>query len=74
MERKVIILCGAASVGKTRVIAHLTEFIKQNSKTAALCKIDCLKTDDAAMYEKIGFPYTVALSEDVCPDHFLVSN
>jgi Ni2+-binding GTPase involved in maturation of urease and hydrogenase len=74
MEQKVIIFCGAASSGKTGAIAHLTDFIRQSDETAALAKIDCLKTDDATIYDKIGFPYMIALSEDVCPDHFLVSN
>ncbi|MDR1193287.1 MAG: cobalamin biosynthesis protein P47K [Peptococcaceae bacterium] len=74
MEQKVIIFCGAASAGKTGVISRLTNSIRQSGETAALCKIDCLKTGDASLYDKLGFPYTIALSEDVCPDHFLVSN
>jgi Ni2+-binding GTPase involved in maturation of urease and hydrogenase len=64
----------AASAGKTQAIVHLSAFFHLNGLKAALCKIDCLHTSDDRVYDKLGFPYTIALSDDICPDHFLVSN
>jgi Ni2+-binding GTPase involved in maturation of urease and hydrogenase len=74
MRQKVVLFCGAASSGKTQAIVHLSEFLRLNRLRAALCKLDCIHTSDDKVYEKLGFPYTIALSDDLCPDHFLVSN
>ena len=37
-------------------------------------RIDCLKTGDGALFQRMGLPCVTGLSGDICPDHFLVSN
>jgi Ni2+-binding GTPase involved in maturation of urease and hydrogenase len=74
MKSKVILICGEAASGKTRAIVHLVEHMKRGGKLVSLCKIDCLHTGDGRVYERLGVPYLTALSEDICPDHFLISN
>lgn len=39
-----------------------------------ICKIDCLESEDEAVYRRLGIPAVTGLSRDICPDHFLVSN
>ncbi|MFQ8761510.1 MAG: GTP-binding protein [Intestinimonas sp.] len=41
---------------------------------SCVCKIDCLKTGDGALFQRMGLPCVTGLSGDICPDHFLVSN
>ncbi len=71
---KMIMILGAASVGKTAVIKWLVPFLKEENLNPCLCKIDCLYTEDSKVYQSLQVPYVVGLSEDICPDHFLVSN
>lgn len=73
MNRMIMIL-GAASVGKTSVIRWLVPYLKENLIKPCLCKIDCLYTNDSETYQKLNVPHVVGLSGDICPDHFLVSN
>jgi Ni2+-binding GTPase involved in maturation of urease and hydrogenase len=40
----------------------------------AVIKVDCLFTDDDARFERLGVPVRVALSKDMCPDHFAIYN
>ncbi len=74
IDQKTIIVCGEAAVGKTSVIAHLMDHARRSRKRVSLAKIDCLHTEDGKVYERLGMPYLTALSGDICPDHFLVSN
>lgn len=71
---KVLLFCGAAAVGKTSVIKHLIKNMKRYDKNVSVCKVDCLYTEDGDIYEKLGVNYSVGLSKDICPDHYLVSN
>jgi Ni2+-binding GTPase involved in maturation of urease and hydrogenase len=40
----------------------------------AVAKIDSIRTSDGVRYRDLGIPVVVGLSEDLCPDHFYVSN
>ena len=71
---KTILISGLSSVGKTSLIKHLIPQLKSKKLNPALCKIDCLATDDDLIYKKLDIPYIVGLSKDICPDHFLISN
>ena len=74
MPQKIILLSGASAVGKTTVLKALIPLFDGSGKEVCICKIDCLKTQDHLIYESLGIPCVVGLSEDICPDHFLVSN
>jgi len=72
--RNMILFSGSSAVGKTTVLKSLLPMIRQRGGRPAVCKIDCLGTDDHRAYRAIGLPCVVGLSGDICPDHFLVSN
>lgn len=72
--KKMILLSGTSAVGKTSLLVHLLKGLDGKHKSPAVCKIDCLYTNDGEKIKKMGYPCTVGLSGDICPDHFLVSN
>lgn len=72
--KRMILFCGGAAVGKTAVLRALLPLIARRGSRACVCKIDCLQTKDDAIFRKLGVPCVVGLSQDICPDHFLVSN
>ncbi|MDR0500595.1 MAG: ATP-binding cassette domain-containing protein [Coriobacteriales bacterium] len=71
---KIIQISGTAAVGKTAVIRSLLPQLANNNESVCVAKIDCLHTNDGNIYQNLGIPCVVGLSEDICPDHFLVSN
>ncbi len=74
MLEKVILFSGASAVGKTSVLSALIPKLKLMKMAPAVCKIDCINTTDHIIYEKLDIPNIVGISNDICPDHFLVSN
>lgn len=59
---------------KTSVIIKvIKDFLHQNIKVWVV-KMDCLMTDDDKFYSELGIPVRKALSANICPDHFFVSN
>lgn len=74
MPSRVILCSGASAVGKTAVLKTLIPLLGQRGATPSVCKIDCLQTEDNHIYQKLNIPCVVGLSEDICPDHYLVSN
>lgn len=74
MLQKMILFSGGSSVGKTSVLRNLVPYLKKHSTPMMLCKIDCIQTTEKAVYEQLDVPYVTAVSNDICPDHFLVSN
>ncbi len=74
MLRQMILCSGSSAVGKTTVLQSLLPALQRMGAKPAVCKIDCLATPDGAVYRAMGLPCVVGLSEDICPDHFLVSN
>ena len=71
---KFITFGGPPSSGKTAVIMHTIKHLKHEGRRVAVGKIDSIDTDDGTAYKKMGIPVVVGLSEDLCPDHYYVSN
>jgi Ni2+-binding GTPase involved in maturation of urease and hydrogenase len=71
---KLITVAGPPSSGKTSVILHIIEAMRQNGISAGVVKFDCISPDDTALYEKAGIPVKTGLSGALCPDHFFVAN
>lgn len=65
---------GSASAGKTAFLKHLLPVLKSRNISSAICKIDCIDSKDALVFESLGYPSATGISGDICPDHFLVSN
>lgn len=74
MPDKMILFSGSSAVGKTAVLKALIPILKRGGLKPCVCKIDCLQTEDGAVYEGMNVDCVVGLSNDICPDHFLVSN
>jgi len=74
LKRKIILISGGAAAGKTLAAGNLIKHIHGKKKRVSVCKIDCLHSDDPAVYRAMGVPFVLGLSGDICPDHFLVSN
>ena len=74
MPRHVFLFSGASAVGKTAVLKHLLPLLVHSGITPCVCKIDCISTEDATIFQDLHLPCVTGLSEDICPDHFLVSN
>ena len=74
MPRQVLLFSGASAVGKTSVLKSLLPLLAHGGMAPCVCKIDCLKTGDADVFQRLGLPCVTGLSGDICPDHFLVSN
>lgn len=74
MPKKIILFSGASAAGKTAVLKSLLPALQKESCTPCVCKIDCIQSDDAAVFQSLGLPCVTGLSGDICPDHFLVSN
>lgn len=59
---------------KTSVIIKIIkDFLQKNIKVWVV-KMDCLMTDDDKLYAELWIPVKKALSANICPDHFFVSN
>lgn len=71
---KFITVAGPPSSGKTAVLIHTIRHLLEDGQKVTVGKIDCLETDDGDRYRKLGIPVIVGLSEDLCPDHYYVSN
>jgi len=71
---KIAVVAGPPSVGKTAVLLHTIPHLTTNPREVAIVKFDCLKTRDDYIYRNAGFPTVVGLSQNVCPDHYLVIN
>ena len=59
---------------KTSVIMKIIESFLQKNIKVGVVKMDCLVTDDDKIYSELGIPVRKALSANICPDHFFVSN
>ncbi|MGH0053748.1 MAG: GTP-binding protein [Sphaerochaetaceae bacterium] len=71
---KMITVSGAAAVGKTVLLLGLLPYLKMHGIAPCVCKMDCLQSSDQQLFESLGIPCVTGLSQDICPDHFLVSN
>ena len=71
---QVITVSGPPSAGKTSVILKAAACLRDRGCTVGVVKFDCLYTDDDQLYAAAGFPAKKALSRELCPDHFFISN
>jgi Ni2+-binding GTPase involved in maturation of urease and hydrogenase len=71
---KLAIIAGTPGAGKTSILLHTITYLSQSGVMPAVIKVDCLFTDDDARFERLGVPVRVALSRDMCPDHFAIYN
>jgi len=71
---RLITVGGPPSSGKTAVIVHTIAHLLAENVAVAVGKIDSIQTHDGARYRQLGIPVVVGLSEDLCPDHYYVSN
>lgn len=71
---QLITFAGPPAAGKTAVILHAARAFKAAGKNTGVIKMDCLVSDDAAVYKKWGIPAGTGISGNLCPDHFFVSN
>ncbi|MFM2478857.1 GTP-binding protein [Celerinatantimonas sp. MCCC 1A17872] len=70
---KLITVSGPPSSGKTSVLTHVIEQMRQTEKVGVV-KFDCLSSEDDKQYAALGIPVKVGLSGNLCPDHYFVSN
>lgn len=67
---KLVIFAGTPGCGKTSVIKHVIEKLKDEFNLLFV-KFDCLKTDDDKLIaEKLGVDTEKRLAEELCPDHY----
>ena len=59
---------------KTSVIIKVIKTFIQKWIKVWVVKMDCLMTDDDKLYSELWIPVRKALSANICPDHFFVSN
>ncbi len=59
---------------KTSVIIKIIKDFLQKNVRVWVIKMDCLMTDDDKLYAELWIPVKKALSANICPDHFFVSN
>ena len=74
MPKHVFLFSGSSAVGKTSILRYLIPFLEKGGMRTAICKIDCLSSNDESVYKSLNIPTVTGLSRDICPDHFLVSN
>lgn len=71
---QMITVSGPPSAGKTSVILKAAACLRSQGHAVGIVKFDCLLSDDDQLYAAAGFPAKKALSRELCPDHFFISN
>ncbi len=67
---KLVIFAGTPGSGKTSIIKHVIEELRNNYKLLFV-KFDCLNTeDDVYISQKFEIPTIKRLAEEICPDHY----
>ena len=64
MPRHVYLFSGASAVGKTSALKALLPLLEEGGTAPCVCKIDCLKTGDGALFQRMGLPCVTGLSGD----------
>lgn len=72
--KRIIMVTGGSAVGKTAFLQATIPYLTSCGQYCCVCKMDCLQSDDQKTYRRLGIPCVTGLSNDICPDHFLVSN
>ena len=69
-----IIVGGTPASGKTSILKHAIKNLLHQNYHPALCKIDCIQSNDDRVYNVLGIPVAQGLSSNICPDHYLATN
>jgi Ni2+-binding GTPase involved in maturation of urease and hydrogenase len=69
-----VVVAGTPGAGKTSVLLHTIRELTHRKKKIGVVKVDCIRTDDKARYERDNIPVIVGVSGDMCPDHFSIYN
>lgn len=71
---KYVVFAGTPGSGKTSVLISMAKAIQERGLRPSIVKIDCLWTEDDRRFLRLGLPVRIALSKDMCPDHFAIYN
>ena len=71
---RIITVSGPTSAGKTSVILKAAACLRERGSAVGIVKFECLFTDDDQIYAAAGFPARKSLSQELCPNHFFISN
>ncbi|MGN1023196.1 MAG: GTP-binding protein [Lachnospiraceae bacterium] len=71
---RLITVAGQPASGKTSALCGVIREAQRRQIRAGVVKFDCLHTEDAARYRALGVPAFRGLSQELCPDHFFISN
>ncbi len=71
---KYVVVAGTPGSGKTSVLMSLAKTMQERGCRPSIVKIDCLWTEDDKRLLRLGLPVRIALSKDMCPDHFAIYN
>ena len=71
---KMIIVAGTPGAGKTSVLVHIIKHLQSRDIHPSVVKIDCIYSEDAERFKKLGVPALLGLSKDMCPDHYSIYN
>jgi Ni2+-binding GTPase involved in maturation of urease and hydrogenase len=71
---KYVVFAGTPGSGKTSVLLSFAKALVGRGLHPAIVKIDCLWTEDDQRFLRLGVPVRIALSKDMCPDHFAIYN
>lgn len=71
---KIITIAGAHACGKTSVVLKTADLLTSTNLKAGVIKLDCIMSDDDAIYEHAGISCKKYLSGNTCPDHCFASH
>jgi Ni2+-binding GTPase involved in maturation of urease and hydrogenase len=71
---RLVTISGPPSTGKTAVASKALQALSRFGWKVGAIKIDCLTTEDDALYRDAGIPSQRGLSGPLCPDHYFASN
>lgn len=56
MPKHVFLFSGSSAVGKTSILRYLIPFLEKGGMRTAICKIDCLSSNDESVYKNLNIP------------------
>ena len=67
MPKRVFLFSGSSAVGKTSILRYLIPLLENGGMKTAVCKIDCLSSNDETVYKNLKIPTVTGLSHDLKP-------
>ena len=56
MPKHVFLFSGSSAVGKTSILRYLIPLLENGGMKTAICKIDCLSSNDETVYKNLKIP------------------